>query len=172
MDIKDELYDEAVVYVRTTGKTRISSLQRQFRTGYNRTARLIEAMEREGVVSVPDSRGERKLLQDGRPVSPPARLPSRMRIEAFKPDCFSIYDADGLDPINVVMQDFGGSGRLIVECYGEAWATYFGAYGAGTLRTFLAGCDPGYVANRLNHKGGEYLLSIAKVVVAGMRPAD
>lgn len=62
MDTKDELYDRAVHYVRTTGKARISSLQVEFQTGYNRTARMIEAMEADGIVSAPDYRGERRVL--------------------------------------------------------------------------------------------------------------
>lgn len=93
-----------------------------------------------------------------------------MRAEAFTPDCFTIYDAKGLDPINVIIQDWTGAGRLIVECYGEAWATYFGAYGDGTMRSFLAECHPGYIANRLNPKGGEYLKEIAAAVVAALQP--
>lgn len=63
LDMRDELYEKAVQYVRATGKTRISALQRQFRAGYNRAARMIENMERDGIVSAPDYRGERQLLR-------------------------------------------------------------------------------------------------------------
>ncbi len=59
---RDELYGRAVDYVRVTGKTSISSLQIALRTGYNRTARMLEDMERDGVVSIPDRRGVRQLL--------------------------------------------------------------------------------------------------------------
>lgn len=73
-----------------------------------------------------------------------------MRTEpAPKLDAFTIFEAPKLDPVTVILQDFGGSGRLTVECYGLAWSTYFGAIGTATLRKFLAGCDSDYLANRM-----------------------
>lgn len=91
-----------------------------------------------------------------------------MRIENFTPDCFTVFDAEGLDPINVVIQDFGGSGRIIIECYGKAWATYFGAVGNSTIRAFLAGCSVAYVANRMDPKGGKYLRKITTAVLTAI----
>ena len=46
----DELYDEAVGVVMSTGQASVSMLQRRLSVGYARAGRLIEAMEREGVV--------------------------------------------------------------------------------------------------------------------------
>lgn len=93
-----------------------------------------------------------------------------MRTETITPDCFTIFDAKGLDPITVVIQDMGGCGRLIVECYGKAWSTYFGAFGTGPMREFLTGCDVGYVANRLEPRGGSYLHDITAAVLTALRP--
>ena len=58
----DECYDRAVAFVIETGKASISSVQRKFRIGYNRAARLIEAMEEAGVISPMNSNGSRTLL--------------------------------------------------------------------------------------------------------------
>ena len=46
----DEKYDEAVAVVTETGQASISMVQRRLRVGYNRAARMIETMEREGIV--------------------------------------------------------------------------------------------------------------------------
>ncbi|MFT7227766.1 MAG: S-DNA-T family DNA segregation ATPase FtsK/SpoIIIE [Methylophilaceae bacterium] len=59
---KDELYDEAVALVLKTHRASISSVQRQLRIGYNRAARLIEDMERAGLVSEMQTNGSREVL--------------------------------------------------------------------------------------------------------------
>jgi S-DNA-T family DNA segregation ATPase FtsK/SpoIIIE len=59
---KDPLYDEAVAIVLNTRRASISSVQRQLRIGYNRAARLIEDMERAGLVSAMQSNGNREVL--------------------------------------------------------------------------------------------------------------
>lgn len=58
----DELYDEAVAFVLETRKVSISSVQRKLRIGYNRAARLVEAMEQSGLVSPPGNNGNREVL--------------------------------------------------------------------------------------------------------------
>lgn len=58
----DEFYDEAVYFVTQTRKASISSVQRRFKIGYNRAARLIEEMERAGIVSAMESNGAREVL--------------------------------------------------------------------------------------------------------------
>jgi S-DNA-T family DNA segregation ATPase FtsK/SpoIIIE len=59
---QDPLYDEAVAIVTETRKASISYLQRRLKIGYNRSARLIEAMEAAGVVSEMLSNGMREVL--------------------------------------------------------------------------------------------------------------
>ena len=59
---KDELYDEAVAIVLKSRRASISGVQRQLRIGYNRAARLIEDMERAGLVSAMQSNGNREVL--------------------------------------------------------------------------------------------------------------
>ena len=63
----DALYDEAIMFVTQTRKASISSVQRKFRIGYNRAARLIEDMENAGVVSAPESNGSREVLAPAPP---------------------------------------------------------------------------------------------------------
>lgn len=58
----DALYDEAVQFVTETRKASISSVQRRFKVGYNRAARMIEDMEVAGVLSPAESNGSREVL--------------------------------------------------------------------------------------------------------------
>ncbi len=58
----DELYQEAVNLVVRTGQASISMLQRRLRVGYNRAARMIERMEREGIVGPSDGVRPRPVL--------------------------------------------------------------------------------------------------------------
>ncbi|CCK76046.1 Cell division FtsK protein, putative [Oleispira antarctica RB-8] len=61
-DEKDDLYDQAVEFITETRKASISSVQRKFRIGYNRAARLVETMEASGVVSPPAHNGSREVI--------------------------------------------------------------------------------------------------------------
>ena len=62
----DPLYDQAVAIVLKSRRASISSVQRQLRIGYNRAARLIEQMERAGLVSSMQSNGNRDVLMPER----------------------------------------------------------------------------------------------------------
>jgi S-DNA-T family DNA segregation ATPase FtsK/SpoIIIE len=59
---KDEFYDQAVAFVVESRRASISAVQRKFRIGYNRAARLIETMEAAGLVSEMNSNGNREVL--------------------------------------------------------------------------------------------------------------
>jgi S-DNA-T family DNA segregation ATPase FtsK/SpoIIIE len=58
----DALYDQAVSIVLQNKRASISLVQRHLRIGYNRAARLVEAMERAGIVSSADSKGAREVI--------------------------------------------------------------------------------------------------------------
>ena len=58
----DEKYDEAVALVCESGQASISMVQRRMRIGYNRAARIIERMEKEGVVGQADGAKPREIL--------------------------------------------------------------------------------------------------------------
>ncbi|MEW5742161.1 MAG: DNA translocase FtsK 4TM domain-containing protein [Myxococcota bacterium] len=61
-DLSDELYDQAVAVVSEMRHVSISMLQRKMRIGYNRSARMIERMEREGLVGPADGAKPREVL--------------------------------------------------------------------------------------------------------------
>ncbi|NRA59367.1 MAG: DNA translocase FtsK 4TM domain-containing protein [Psychrobium sp.] len=58
----DQFYDEAVAFVTETRRGSISSVQRKFKIGYNRAARLVEQMEACGIVSSPGHNGLREVI--------------------------------------------------------------------------------------------------------------
>ena len=58
----DALYDQAVRIVTETRRASISGVQRRLKIGYNRAARLIEAMEAAGIVTPPEHNGDRSVL--------------------------------------------------------------------------------------------------------------
>ena len=70
-DPEAQLYRKAIQTVAESQKASTSYLQRQLRVGYNNAARLIERMEKDGIVSVPDHVGRREVLVDpeGRPLA-------------------------------------------------------------------------------------------------------
>jgi S-DNA-T family DNA segregation ATPase FtsK/SpoIIIE len=61
-DFADEMYDQAVALVAESRQASISMIQRRLRVGYNRAARMVERMEREGIVSAADGAKGREVL--------------------------------------------------------------------------------------------------------------
>jgi len=61
----DEMYDDAVALITKTGQASISMIQRHLRIGYNRAARIIETMEKEGIVGPSDGAKPRAVLVRG-----------------------------------------------------------------------------------------------------------
>jgi len=58
----DPLYQNAVEFVMTIGKTTTSSLQRHLRVGYNRAAQILTELEVNGVISAPNQNGQRTVI--------------------------------------------------------------------------------------------------------------
>ena len=69
-DLTDELYDQALAVISEMRQVSISMLQRKMRIGYNRSARMIERMEREGLVGPADGAKPREVL-----IRPAGELP-------------------------------------------------------------------------------------------------
>lgn len=61
----DDMYDDAVALITKTGQASISMIQRHLRIGYNRAARIIETMEKEGIVGPSDGAKPREVLVRG-----------------------------------------------------------------------------------------------------------
>jgi hypothetical protein len=82
-----------------------------------------------------------------------------------------------LDPITVILRDFGGSGQIIVECYGTAWSHWFGAIGNSSLRTFMSNVDKHYLSGKLvcstvrsdKKRERDYVLHIAAAIIEAMK---
>ena len=58
----DEMFDEALRIIQEGGNPTISYIQRRLKIGYNRAARIIEQMEKKGILSKPDERNRREIL--------------------------------------------------------------------------------------------------------------
>ncbi|MBV5301234.1 MAG: hypothetical protein J0649_05550 [Methylococcales bacterium] len=65
----DELYAETVRFVTESRIASVSAVQRRFKIGYNRSSRILEAMEAEGIVTYAEPNGRRVVL------APPPVLP-------------------------------------------------------------------------------------------------
>jgi S-DNA-T family DNA segregation ATPase FtsK/SpoIIIE len=63
---KDPMYDQAVEVVLKNRKASISLVQRHLKIGYNRAARLVEDMEKAGLVSAMNGQGQREILTPAR----------------------------------------------------------------------------------------------------------
>ena len=61
---RDSMYDEALEFVQSQTEVSVSMLQRRFRLGYPRAARIIEAFEKEGIVSMPQGSKPRQVLKN------------------------------------------------------------------------------------------------------------
>lgn len=58
----DPMFEEAVEIIKKGGNPSISYLQRRLKIGYNKSARIVEQMEKKGILSKPDHRGKREIL--------------------------------------------------------------------------------------------------------------
>jgi hypothetical protein len=78
-----------------------------------------------------------------------------MKIETSTVTKLVLSELDNLDPVTVILEDLGtNQGKMIVECYGKSWSTYWGGMG-GLLTDFLERVSVGYIANCMwdhNHK--------------------
>ena len=62
VDERDDLFDEAVRFVVQSGQASTSMLQRRFRIGFSRAGRLVDMMERDGIVGPADGSKPREIL--------------------------------------------------------------------------------------------------------------
>ena len=63
-DVDDDLYQDAIRVVCEAGRASTSTLQRRLRIGYGRAARLIDLMEKDGIVGPPDGTKPREVLKN------------------------------------------------------------------------------------------------------------
>ena len=63
-DVDDDLYQDAIRVVCDAGRASTSTLQRRLRIGYGRAARLIDLMEKDGIVGPPEGTKPREVLKN------------------------------------------------------------------------------------------------------------
>lgn len=62
--VSDPLFREALIFVQDSGRATVSAVQRQLKIGYNRAARIVDALEAEGIITAPNSNGEREVVPE------------------------------------------------------------------------------------------------------------
>jgi hypothetical protein len=86
----------------------------------------------------------------------------------------SRIETPGLDPITLIIEDISpGRGRIIVECFGQAWSAYWGGLAGRNVVEFLRLSDPHYLAGclrsgvtyKMKPSDDQYLLRIAGAVI-------
>ncbi|SER36307.1 MULTISPECIES: hypothetical protein [Pseudomonas] len=57
-----------------------------------------------------------------------------------------------LDPVTVILEDYAkGQGKIIIECYGSSWSSYWGAMGGRSVAQFFIDCDSDYLIGCMSH---------------------
>ncbi len=74
-----------------------------------------------------------------------------MKIETSQITKIALSELDGLDPITVILEDLAPrQGKINIECYGQAWSSYWGGMGDRTISQFFCDCDEHYLARNLS----------------------
>ena len=64
-----------------------------------------------------------------------------------------VSEIERLDLINVYLEDMvAGQGRIIIECYGQSWSSFWGAMGDRNISEFFVSCDEYYLSEKLAPK--------------------
>ncbi len=101
-----------------------------------------------------------------------------MKTEEVKTQTILISDIPNLDPVTVVFRDEGPArGGILVECYGKAWAAFWGGMGSKTVREFVAMVGPDYLTSKLwrdedkrTKKAEAYLMRISSAIIQSLQP--
>lgn len=74
-----------------------------------------------------------------------------MEITRSQCEKIDIRGVEGLDPITVMLEDFGpGQGRITIMCWDEVWKSFWGGMGDRKISQFVCSCDHHYLANKLS----------------------
>lgn len=97
-----------------------------------------------------------------------------MKTEKQQVNMLYLTELINLDPIRVIFLDQEvGAGRVIIQCYGEAWTLYWGSMGEYTIKEFFLVVDIGYIVNKIDpHAYNErldYLIRIVTAIRAALR---
>ena len=73
-----------------------------------------------------------------------------MNTEKRQTETYVITGWDRLDAVTVYVTNYKlGQGKLVIECYGDAWAHYWGGMGERTLQEFVLGAENDYLLGKL-----------------------
>ncbi len=154
---QDPLYIEAVSHVVDTRQVSISGLQRYLKIGYNRAARIVEELESAGVVTAPNSNGEREVLLQ----SPPN--PQNDLLSGAADTGAPTYGGHTIDDITVLV--------LRRDALDINWLqSRFGLTTPEALAVALKLLDDGVIV--IDAEGAEPELNTYRVTVAEKAPAE
>jgi len=73
-----------------------------------------------------------------------------MKVRKQQVETYVLTDLERLDPVTVYVTNYKlGQGKIVIECFGESWASYWGAMGSQTLQDFVISSENDYLANKL-----------------------
>lgn len=79
-----------------------------------------------------------------------------MKIELSTVTKIRLTELDRLDPITVILEDIAPrQGKIIIECYGESWSSYWGGMGQKNIAEFFCCCDKHYLSKNLSSINSE-----------------
>lgn len=74
-----------------------------------------------------------------------------MKIETSQITKVALTEVEGLDTITVILENFEpGKGKIIIECWGKSWSSYWGGMSGDPVEDFFCRCDQHYLAGNLS----------------------
>ena len=72
-----------------------------------------------------------------------------MKLAKRRTETYILTALHKLDPVTVYVTNYElGKGKIVIECFGDAWAFYWGAMGPNTLQEFFIGADNSYLLGK------------------------
>lgn len=76
-----------------------------------------------------------------------------MKVEQSTAVKLVLTGLERLDPVTVYLEEFSkDAGRIVIHCWGKAWASFWPAMGGRGIAQFFVDCDNAYLAKNLNHE--------------------
>ena len=73
-----------------------------------------------------------------------------MKVETSQVTKVVLKELDRLDPVTIVLENYEpGKGKIIIECYGQSWSSYWGGMSGDPVEEFCCRCDEHYLAKNL-----------------------
>lgn len=73
-----------------------------------------------------------------------------MKTDKCKTETYVLTELEKLDAVTVYVSNYAkGMGKIVIECYGQAWSCYWGGMGEQTLQQFVLGADNDYLLDKM-----------------------